>query len=116
MIFFSAEAESIEYLTENTSDLSTIILKWQETHAYRRNELKGNISTFEYISKYPVLQGNNGIKLTTLDVKLLYSATEPVENWLMIYSNVLNHARTLRDKAVCNLLTKIDTSTEERKC
>ncbi|XP_058974353.1 uncharacterized protein LOC109613788 isoform X2 [Musca domestica] len=109
-----SEAESIEYLTENTSDLSTIILKWQETHAYRRNELKGNISTFEYISKYPVLQGNNGIKLTTLDVKLLYSATEPVENWLMIYSNVLNHARTLRDKAVCNLLTKIDTSTEER--
>ncbi|XP_073830005.1 uncharacterized protein isoform X2 [Musca autumnalis] len=111
---FSSEADSIQYLTENTSDLPTIILKWKETHLYRRNELKGNISTFEYISKYPVLQGNNGIHLTALDVELLYSPTEPVENWLKLYPKVLNHARNLRDKTVCYIITEIDTSTEER--
>lgn len=115
-IFLSAEAESIQYLCENTSDLSTIILKWKETHAYRQNELKGNISTFDYISKYPVLQGNNGIKLTALDVEFLYSPTEPVENWLKLYPKVLNHARTLRDKTVCYIITEIDDSIEERKC
>lgn len=107
--------ESIQYLEENTSDWSTILSKWSETHSFRMRELKSDISTFDYIKKFPGLHGKRGIELMSIDLRSLYPSSKNVENWLTLYPNVINRARTLRDNQVVRLLGAIDESLDQRK-
>lgn len=118
-IFFGLDEliifESIEFLEESIYDWPTTLEKWAQTHTHRRNELKSNIATVDYILKYPSLQNVNAIDLASIDVKTLYPSVSNIDSLHHKYKKLLDRAHNLRDTKVTELLADINSSPDESK-
>lgn len=109
--------EAIDFSLNSILDWDTIQQKWSESHRARREELlKEKLLPPDYLNKYSILKSNRGIELMEIDVKILHPSVVNINNWLSLYTRIVDRGRTLRKvEAMPKILENIDSSSDESK-
>ncbi|XP_065368605.1 uncharacterized protein LOC135961064 [Calliphora vicina] len=108
--------EAIDFSLNSILDWDTIQQKWSESHRGRREELlKEKLLPEDYLNKYSILKSNRGIELMEIDVKILHPSVVNINNWLSLYTRIVDRGRTLRKvEAMPKILENIDSSSDEK--
>ena len=88
---------------------------WKNTFEERQSELNTTISTFDYIKKYPGLQGIQAVELVTIDLKIKHPEATSVEEWISTFPKIISKVKTSRDIVVVGIIKDIEESTNESK-
>ena len=84
---------SLEELSNNLGDWPRICDIWQNTFEERQSELNTTISTFDYIKKYPGLQGIQAVELVTIDLKIKHPEATSVEEWISTFPKIISKGK-----------------------
>ena len=90
-------AEAVEVQVEETDaqnviesedvDEKTMEEAWRMTHTLRQKTLKTNITTLDYMKKFPLLKRPDGFKLVSLKVKTVFQA---LKHRIMMRNLIIN--------------------------